>query len=185
MIPLVDVLVEDEGWDQIGADCEALCRQAAAMALAEAGLGDLPAEVSVLLTSDAEIAKLNRAFRNKDKATNVLSWPSLELTPGAPGMAPPPPRPRAPGQPVFLGDIALARETVQAEAAEQGKRTSDHATHLVAHAVLHLLGYDHETDADARLMEGLETRAMLRAGLADPYMDRTAAEIGSPAGRDG
>lgn len=184
MPPLVDVLVEDEDWSGIDAACDALCEQAAGMALAEAGLGDLSAAISVLLTSDAEVAKLNQAFRNKATATNVLSWPAQALRPGAEGEAPPAPRARAPGQPVFLGDIALARETVLAEAAEQGKSPRDHATHLIVHAVLHLLGYDHETDAGARLMEGLETRALLRAGLSDPYMEKTAAETGPAADRD-
>ncbi len=185
MTPLVEVLVEDDGWTQVAEDCKALCQKAAEMALTEAGHADAPAEISVLMTSDAEISKLNRAFRGKDAPTNVLSWPALELVPAAAGEAPPAPRPPAPGASIFLGDVAMALETVLAEAQAQDKRPADHATHLVLHAVLHLLGYDHERDADARLMEGIETAAMLRAGLPDPYMERTAAETVPAADRDG
>lgn len=178
----VDVLVEDDGWAEIATDCDAFALRAAEMALAEAGVDrGAELEISVLLTDDAEVATLNTQYRGKAAATNVLSWPALDLSAPAPGEAPrrlpDPPK----GQPLFLGDLALARETVLAEAQEQRKRAADHATHLIVHAVLHLLGYDHETDADARVMEGLETAALLRAGLADPYMDTAAAG----ADRDG
>lgn len=171
--PKVEVLVEDDGWIAIEADCEALCVEAASMALSEAKVDPGGVEISALLSSDARIAELNGEYRGKARATNVLSWPAFDLAPAIEGEAPPAPEAASSGQPVFLGDIALARETVLAEAAEQGKSPRDHATHLILHAVLHLLGYDHERDADARLMEGLETAALVRAGLSDPYMERT------------
>ncbi len=173
MTPRIDALFDDEGWAGIDADCEALAVQAATMALEGAGI-DQDIEISVLLTDDARVAELNSAFRGKNTPTNVLSWPAFDLSPAEEGVAPPSPPASESGAPSFLGDVALARETVLAEAQAQGKTPAEHATHLILHAVLHLLGYDHETDADARLMEGIETAAFLRAGLPDPYMERTA-----------
>ncbi len=186
----IEVLVDDAAWREITEDCEALAQEAATIALAGAGLEpdenpDQSIEISVLLTDDARIAALNQDFRGKAAATNVLSWPAFDLSPAAEGEAPPRPEALGAGPPVFLGDIALARETVLTESAAQGKTAAHHTTHLIAHAVLHLLGYDHETDADARLMEGIETAALLRAGLPDPYMERTGAEMTMATDRNG
>lgn len=186
MTPLVDVLVDDPAWREISDDCEALALNSARIALDGAGFDEAQtAEISVLLTDDARISTLNQDFRGKATPTNVLSWPAFDLNPESHGEAPPPPQSASMDQPMFLGDIALARETVLKEAAEQGKSPSDHATHLIVHAVLHLLGYDHETDADARLMEGIETAALLRAGLPDPYMERTGANSDMATDRNG
>ena len=101
---------------------------------------------------DARIAELNGDFRDKPQPTNVLSWPSEERGAAQPGAAPALPT----GPDPELGDIAIAYETCAREAAEQGKPMADHVTHLIVHAVLHLLGYDHIRDADATLMEATE-----------------------------
>lgn len=165
--PHVDLRIAAGDWRGLG-DVAALAQQAAAAALAEAGLADHAAEISLLLTDDAEIGALNAQFRGKPQPTNVLSWPAFPLAPPAPGVPPPAP-PRLPGQAVPLGDIALAQETVAREADEHRLAFADHATHLIVHGVFHLLGYDHGTDADAALMEGAERRALARLGVADPY----------------
>jgi probable rRNA maturation factor len=169
---IVEALVEDEGWATLP-DPQALADRAAGAALAEAALlapgltG--PFEISVLFAGDAGVAELTGRFRGKPAPTNVLSWPAFALAPSAPGAAPPPPPAGPAGAPCFLGDVALAAQTVAREAAERGLALSDHAAHLVAHAVLHLLGYDHETDEDATTMESVERRALARIGIEDPY----------------
>jgi probable rRNA maturation factor len=117
---------------------------------------------SLLLTSDAEIHALNREWRQRDKPTNVLSFPMLEraeLLALAPN-----------GPPELLGDIALAHETCAREAAEKGIPLADHAAHLIVHGLLHLAGHDHEISAaDAEAMEALEVLALELVGIADPY----------------
>jgi probable rRNA maturation factor len=107
--------------------------------------------VAILLADDEAVGELNREWRGKQGPTNVLSFPA------APSAAP------------HLGDIALAYETCAREAAEQGKALEHHVTHLVAHGVLHLLGWDHQTDAEADRMEALEREILARLGVPDPY----------------
>ncbi len=116
-----------------------------------------PLEIALLACDDTRIATLNADFRSKPSATNVLSWPS---GPWTPTRLPPD------GE---LGDIAIAYGTCVREAAEQGKALADHTTHLIVHATLHLLGFDHETDAEAGEMEALEVEILARLGLPDPY----------------
>jgi probable rRNA maturation factor len=123
-----------------------------ALAAAAAAEGKAGA-VSLLLGDDAAIIALNREFRGKDAPTNVLSFP-----PAGPG-----------NEPGFLGDIALAAETIAAEAEFQGKSFDNHAAHLVVHGFLHLIGYDHEADADAEAMEARERAILASLGIADPY----------------
>jgi len=122
---------------------------------------------SLLLTSDAEIHALNRKWRQRDKPTNVLSFPMLpreELLALA-----------ADGPPELLGDIALAYETCAREAAEKHVPLEHHAAHLIVHGLLHLAGYDHEVSgAEAEEMEALETKVLAICGIADPYSDRGA-----------
>lgn len=124
---------------------------AAAEAALKAGKAPPDGEVSVLLTDDAEVKTLNADFRAKDRPTNVLSFP-------APDFAAP-----------HLGDVALALETCAREAKDQGKTLGDHLSHLVAHGVLHLLGWDHEIEAEAEAMEALEREVLAGLGIADPY----------------
>lgn len=163
--PTVDIALcrEHPGWT--GAE-EALVAAVVRATLAAALPAALAApgvelEVSVVLDGDDAVRDLNREYRGQDKPTNILSFPQWE-----PPLAPPPP-----GLPLLLGDMVLARETVAAEAAAQGKRFSDHLSHLVVHGVLHLLGHDHATDADAEAMEALETEILRTLGIADPYAD--------------
>jgi probable rRNA maturation factor len=150
----VAVLILDERWAEIG-DCESLARrsvEAAFSAVGEVPSGDV--EISVALADDVAVQALNRDWRGKDHPTNVLSFPA--------------PRTRAPG-PRPLGDIALAYETVARESRDHSKPFADHAVHLLVHGTLHLLGYDHECESDATVMEALEIEALARIGLADPY----------------
>lgn len=117
---------------------------------------------SLLFTSDAEVHTLNREWRERDKPTNVLSFPMLERE-ELEGLAPD-------GPPVMLGDIALAYETCAREADEKGVSLEAHATHLIVHGLLHLAGHDHvDSDEQAEAMEALETRILAKLGLADPY----------------
>jgi probable rRNA maturation factor len=144
---MIDVEIEADGWNQL-TDAEGLARAAADMALE---MADRHGGVAVLLTDDAAVRDLNARFRHKDQATNVLSFPAL------------------PPSGDHLGDVALAYQTCAREAGEQGKALSDHLQHLVAHGVLHLVGSDHDVDADAEIMEALERRILAALGVADPY----------------
>jgi len=110
--------------------------------------------LSIVLTDDAEQQQLNREWRGIDKPTNVLSFPQIEPFGPLNGI---------------IGDIVLARETLEREAAELGKPLTDHFSHLVVHGFLHILGYDHIEEAEALEMEGLETRILATLGIPDPY----------------
>ena len=160
----LDIMVESGDWGSVD-DAEPLAQRAAEAATVVAGRDGEALEVSVMLTDDAQIRELNRTFRGKDKATNVLSFPAPEL-PGAglPGNA----------APRHLGDIALAYETLVREAEEESKPLAHHFAHLVVHGVLHLLGYDHEVESEAERMEDLEVKALSTLGIADPYRDMAA-----------
>lgn len=106
-------------------------------------------EVAIMLADDARVRGMNRDYRGKDKPTNVLSFPSEDEG--------------------YLGDIILAYETVAREAQEQGKTLKAHLTHLVVHGVLHLVGFDHEIEAEAEEMEAREVRILKRMGIGNPY----------------
>ena len=158
----LDIDIED--WP-VG-DWEALAVHAAeAAGEGEPLLANARLVASLLFTSDAEVHTLNREWRQRDKPTNVLSFPMLE---GAEleDLAPD-------GPPEMLGDIALAYETCAREAAEKGVTLEAHATHLIVHGLLHLAGHDHvESDQQAEAMEALETAILAKLGIADPYGDR-------------
>jgi probable rRNA maturation factor len=158
----VETDVSDE-WGE-GTDWPALSRRAVHAAIAQSrhpGLAD--SEVSVKFTSDEEVRGLNAAWRKKDKATNVLSFPMAEESELASAQ--------------LLGDIVLAHGVCAAEAAAKGIATAIHAAHLVVHGTLHLLGYDHETsDEEAEEMENVERRALAALGISDPY---ELSEVGS------
>ncbi len=156
-------MIEDARWQAV--DLPLLAERAAAAALAHLHLDPEGWEIAVLGCDDARIATLNSDFRGKPAATNVLSWPSQERAASADGDRPDPPQ----GPDPELGDIALAYDTCAAEARDRGKPLDDHATHLVVHGVLHLLGFDHDRDGDAALMERLETEILGKLGLDDPY----------------
>ncbi|WP_354068360.1 rRNA maturation RNase YbeY [Caulobacter sp. 1776] len=142
--------IEDEAWTAAAPEAEALVWRAA-QAVLDAHEDIEGQGIVILLTDDDSVQALNRDFRQKDYATNVLSFPS-------------PPNPE--GQ---IGDIALAYGVCAREAAEQGKPLDHHLQHLVAHGVLHLLGYDHEGDDEAEAMESLEREILAGLDVPDPY----------------
>jgi probable rRNA maturation factor len=164
------ILVEadaDGEWDS-RIDWSSLAEKAACAAIAHSRHGalidsPLRAELSVKFTSDAEVKALNAAYRNKDKATNVLSFPMMdpeELSTLAGSDI---------GE-LLLGDIVIAAGICAAEAVERGIAVEDHAAHLIVHGALHLIGYDHETgEVDAQTMERAERAALASMGIADPY----------------
>lgn len=156
----VDVIIEDDRWADAGLD--ALAARAAEATFAHLGLTGL--SLACLGTDDTKIADLNAEFRGKPAPTNVLSWPSEALTPASPGAVPPSP------SVTEIGDIALSYDTCGAEADAAGMDFADHVTHLVVHGILHLLGYDHETEADADLMEATEIAILMSLGVANPYV---------------
>jgi probable rRNA maturation factor len=146
---LIDVEIEDPAWSAALPEAAVLARVAAEAALASEGADG--EGVSLLLTDDATVQELNARFRHKDAATNVLSFPA----------------PHNPER--HLGDVALAYGVCAREALEQGKPLGHHLQHMVAHGVLHLLGYDHMTDVEAEAMEGLERVVLAGLGVPDPY----------------
>jgi probable rRNA maturation factor len=164
----ITVEIEDPRWSDVLADVESLVGTAATAALAAACPALEDGQIVVLLTDDATLQDLNRTWRGKDKPTNVLSFPATEIVPGTV------PQPEFDGIPLTIGDIALAYETVAAEAADQGKPLAQHLAHLVVHGTLHLLSYDHEGEADAARMEGLEIDILSGLGIPDPYGDHAA-----------
>lgn len=161
---LTETLIEDDRWQ--AAELAMLSERAAMATLAHLGLDPDDWEVSVMGCDDARIAVLNGDFRDKPQPTNVLSWPSEERGVATAGDVPDLPRP---GIDRELGDIAIAFETCEREAQEGQKPLSDHITHLIVHAVLHLLGYDHIRDEDATLMQAIEVEVLGKLGLPDPY----------------
>lgn len=156
-----------EEWDS-RTDWGALAERAARAAVAASRARPLLAsalvvEISVKFTTDADLQALNAAYRNKGKPTNVLSFPMLDADLLASLYS-------ADAGEILLGDVVLAHGVCTAEAAERGITVEAHASHLVAHGVLHLLGYDHElSDEDAEEMETAERQALASIGLADPY----------------
>lgn len=164
---LVEVSVEDRRWHEWG--LERLAERAASATLAHLGMEAGGFAVSILGCDDARIATLNAEFRGKPAPTNVLSWPAEDRAPEGPGDMPALPQAGDADDPEELGDIAIAFDTCAREAAEQGKAIEAHVTHLLVHATLHLLGFDHVNEQDAALMERLEVEILAMLGVADPY----------------
>jgi probable rRNA maturation factor len=160
-LPITEVLVVAECWHtEPGAEAVIHRAVAAAAEMVDAGIGE--AELAVMLTDDAGIRTLNSNWRGIDKPTNVLSFPAL-----------PPTGPIGPDDaPRMLGDIAIAYETTRKEADDEQKPFDHHLSHLAVHGFLHLIGYDHETDGDAEIMETLEQEILAQLGIPDPYADR-------------
>jgi probable rRNA maturation factor len=166
----VDVSVESDGWSVALPDIESLARGVgqAAVSAAPGAPGD--AEVSVLLSDDANLRRLNREYRGQDSATNVLAFGNDDpVTNPAGGSVPD-------ARPTLLGDVVIAFETVAREAADQKKPLTNHVSHLLVHGVLHLLGYDHEDAAAASDMEDLERAILAGLGIPDPYGESAANE---------
>lgn len=151
----IDIAIEAGNWPN-EAVLEQLVQRAVNAACQHLGFADVESELSIVFTNDDSIQELNAQWRGKDKPTNVLSFPAFPIKSG-----------QAPGP--MLGDIVIAFETVQREADEEGKPVEHHLTHLVVHGFLHLLGYDHETDAEAEEMEQKEREILHELAIPDPY----------------
>ncbi|QMU58563.1 MAG: rRNA maturation RNase YbeY [Boseongicola sp.] len=158
----VDVIIEDMRWEKTG--LEGLAARATAATLLHLELAPTDWDIALLACDDTQIATLNAEFREKPAATNVLSWPSAERGAVRPGDVP-----LRPGGDSELGDIAISYDTCAREADAAGKPFDDHVLHLIVHGVLHLLGYDHISDADGDLMEATETAILGKLGVPDPY----------------
>lgn len=163
----VDIEIDGDAWSGAGVSMEADYRRCCIAAFNEVqnigefdGAGVEACEIAIRLTTDAELQNLNLQFRGMDKPTNVLSFAALDGD-GPSVMA---------GQPLLLGDIAIAAETVAREALEQKKTIPDHLSHMIIHGTLHLLGYDHEDPDEALEMEALERKILAAQGIADPYV---------------
>jgi probable rRNA maturation factor len=165
-VPLIDVIVESPLWDAAsGAD--AAVRRALTEAAIATAKNFKDRTLAVLLTDDTAMRRLNAQWRGIDKPTNVLSFP------------PAPDESRQPVKP--LGDIAIAYETAAREAEDEGKPFADHVSHLAVHGLLHLLGYDHDTDVAAETMEQFERVILARLGVPDPYLTHAKAAAGNLA----
>ena len=157
--PPIDIAVASPLWDAQPAAAQTVRE---AIAAAAAALDQPSGEVSVVLTDDIAIRKLNRDWRRIDKPTNVLSFPALQPT-----------GPRGDDDaPRMLGDIAIAYETMRREASDEQKPFDHHLSHVAVHGFLHLLGYDHEDDDEAEAMETLEQEILAQLGIPDPYAER-------------
>lgn len=161
----VDVSLSEPEWSASFLDVEILATKAVKLTLKSAKLPNALAgrdvEVSVVLANDDLVQVLNREYRNVDKPTNVLSFASLDSDDPIPTEGP-----------VAIGDIILAYQTIDREAKEQDKFFKDHFLHLVVHGTLHLLGYDHEIEDEATIMETLEIRILQKMNIQNPYMDK-------------
>ena len=162
----IELTIEEPRWTTL--ELEHLADKAILTSLAHLGLDTDACEISLLACNDARIAGLNAGFRQKDIATNVLSWPAFDLAVPVPGTNPDPPKPDGFGG-ISLGDVAISWETCSRESHAAGKDMGDHVTHLLVHGVLHLLGYDHIRDADATLMMKNEVAILGKLGIPNPY----------------
>ena len=153
----VDIAVEAEAWGDEDRWRPLVEKVAAAVAARDELIVPDHAELSLVLTDDARIRVLNRDWRGFDKPTNVLSFPAADADDDDPGP--------------LLGDVIVAHETMAREAAAEGKSFDDHVAHLLVHGLLHLFGFDHETDEEAEEMEALETEILAGLGIADPYAE--------------
>ncbi|MBI0169964.1 MULTISPECIES: rRNA maturation RNase YbeY [Bartonella] len=152
-----DVAINADGW-QSEHSLRMLVDRVLEATLHVLEFDDADSELSLVFTDDANIRTINAKWRHIDKATNVLSFPAFSIQPG-----------QRPGP--ILGDIVIARETVQCEAQEENKSFDDHLSHLIVHGLLHLTGYDHQNDEEAEQMESLERKILASLGISDPYND--------------
>jgi probable rRNA maturation factor len=165
---MLDVALINEGWPA-HSDWDAIAQSAVLAALTKTEFSALAVtptaiEIAIRLTSDTEVHALNRDYRAKDQPTNVLSFPMIAPDDMAAVATCTDPE-------IMLGDIILAHKTCLREAEEKGISFEAHATHLIVHGMLHLLGYDHMTDTEAKTMEAIERRVMAELGHSDPYGD--------------
>ena len=158
----IAISLRDSAWSTALPDAAAVARRAALAALDAADAMPDAVELGVVLADDSFVRTLNRTWRGEDRATDVLSFPIHEQ----PGLALEPA-----AQPLMLGDVVLARETVERDSAAAGVLLADRVSHLVVHGVFHLLGHDHDEPVAERRMRALETRTLLALGLSDPYVN--------------
>lgn len=156
---IIDVSIDDKLWNKSIHNVEAMTQNIITKVIDYEGLPAKSLEVSILLTNDDQIQKLNKNYRHKDKATNVLSFPQTEAENiGAPLL--------------MLGDIVVAHNTINREAEEQKKTFIDHYTHMLVHGCLHLLNYDHVNEEDARTMESTEKKILKGLNIKNPYSNQ-------------
>lgn len=166
----IEVVVEDNLWEHYTIETIAVTVFSAIEKKLALKTG--PYELDVLACDDARITVLNAEFRGKQMPTNVLSWPSFDLSPERAGQYPSAPPDEKHGDPfTHIGDIAIAYQTCMKEAKAGGITPQHHITHLLIHGILHLLGYDHETDADATIMENIEIDILAGMGIGNPYQN--------------
>lgn len=165
---VVDILINDKSWNQENSKIKAYLRNLLNVIIPQTKLKyflekNIEIEVSLLLTNDAEIQELNKNYRKKDKPTNVLSFPVLapkvfeNITDFK-------------GDFMAIGDIVLSFQTLKRETIEQNKIFNNHLTHLLIHSILHLIGYDHETESEAKIMENLEIEILKNLAIDNPYI---------------
>ncbi|MGI9393744.1 MAG: rRNA maturation RNase YbeY [Boseongicola sp.] len=165
-----DVIIEEDRWSCV--DLAVLAERAASGALNYLEFDPTDWTIAILATDDSTIARLNLEYRGNGQPTNVLSWPSVDRGAAIPGKIPL--RPTIGSE---LGDIALGFETCAKEAQAAGKRLEDHVQHLIVHGTLHLLGYDHDHDLNADLMEATEIAILAKLGVPNPYDKGDAAGL--------
>jgi probable rRNA maturation factor len=166
--PAVEIIVASPLWN-VRQGIKTVLRRAIAEAAHAAS--KTAGEVTVVLTDDIAMRKLNRDWRNKNRPTNVLSFPAIVRPPEI-GLERPRPAPHAAAMPLLLGDIVIAYETTKREALAAGRPLAHHLAHLAVHGFLHLVGYDHQADRDAETMEAMETTILARLNVSDPYAGR-------------
>lgn len=176
MADLVETTLEDDRW--LACDLNGLAQRFCSGALAHLGYSADTFTIGLLGCGDTRIQELNRQFRGKSLATNVLSWPSAERSSSVPGQAPEPVAPDPHGE-TELGDIAIAFGVCQREATAFGKPIEQHVGHLLVHGTLHLLGYDHIQAQDAQNMETIERQILASLGQPDPYEVRQEISLGT------
>ena len=154
----IDITVQDPRWSSALPNLETLTQRAidacVDMLIAEARTHQVFDELSLAFLNDESIRALNKQYRERDKPTNVLSFPGTVID----------------GRSPLLGDVVLGYETVTKEASGRGLDLADHVTHLMVHGFYHLHGFDHQNDEEARVMEGLEVRTLEVLGISNPYV---------------
>jgi probable rRNA maturation factor len=153
---MIEIVFEEPRWRKIPG-VPVKIKRAMALALARGSRKKKLPPLTLLLATDSRLRELNSLFRGKDKPTNVLSFPAAETS--------------------YLGDVAIAYGVMGTEARAKGKKPADHAVHLAVHGTLHLLGYDHERDKDARIMEALEIEILAELGIANPYAPISTRDV--------
>ncbi|AGF74045.1 hypothetical protein BAnh1_01530 [Bartonella australis AUST/NH1] len=154
---IIDITIQSAKWGSKGVLYD-ISEKVLTATMQHFSFNKVTSELSLLFTDDERMAQINARWRDKNKPTNVLSFPAFPLKAG-----------QRPGP--MLGDIIIARETVMREAEKEGKSFRDHLTHMIVHGVLHLLGYDHETNDEADQMEELEREILRKLSIKDPYTE--------------